>query len=89
MDLSKILQVPTQLKIVSFFHRYPSTVDTARAIATWIEEDVKDVERVLEELVSLNILIAHRTSYTTAYTYTQNKDIISKIEACLRKNEKD
>lgn len=88
MELSKILQSPIQLKIVSFFHHHPSTVDTARGVATWVNHDIKDVEKTLEELVSLNILIAHRTNYATAYAYTQNKDVISKIESHLI-SEKD
>lgn len=84
MDLSKILQSPIKYRIVSFFHRHPSTVDTARGIATWVNQDVKDVEKTLEKLVSLNILIAHRTNYATAYAYTQDRDIISKIEKLLK-----
>ena len=62
-------------------------MDTARGIATWINQDVKDIEKTLEELVSLNILIAHRTNYATAYAYTQDRDIISKIEKLLNKVE--
>lgn len=89
MNLSKILKSPMQLKIISFFHRHPSTVDSVRGIATWVNQDIKDVEKALEELVSLNILIAHRTNYATAYAYTADKIIISKIEGLFKENEKD
>lgn len=85
MDLSKILRAPIKYRIVFFFHRHPSTVDTARGIATWVNRDVKDVEKALEKLTSLNILIAHRTNYATAYAYTQDKALISKIEKLLNK----
>ncbi len=89
MDLSKILQSPIELKIVSFFHRHPSSVDTAQGIATWINRDVKSVERALEGLVSLKIIIVHRTDYATAYAYTNNKSLISKVNKLLKQNEKD
>lgn len=84
MQLSKILQSPIRLKIVSFFHKHPSTVDTAKGIATWVDHDLKGVEKALEKLVSVNILIAHRTNYATAYAYTQNKDTTSKIGKLLK-----
>lgn len=83
MQLSKILQSPVRLKIVSFFHKHPSTVDTARGVATWVNHDLKGIEKALEKLASVNILIAHRTNYVTAYAYTQNKDIILKIGKLL------
>lgn len=84
MQLNKILQSPIQLKIVSFFHKHSSTVDTARGVATWVNHDLKDVEKALEKLVAVNILIVHRTNYATAYSYTQNKNTTSKIEKLIK-----
>lgn len=89
MDLSKILRSSIQVEIISFFHRHPSTIDSVRGIATWVNHDIKDVEKALEELVSLNILIAHRTNYATAYAYTTDKIIISKIKKLFKENEKN
>ena len=62
-------------------------MDAARGVATWINQDVEDVEKALEELASLNILIVHRTNYATAYAYTQNKDTIAKIDGLLNEME--
>lgn len=87
VNLKKICDSPLNLKIISFFHENPSTVDTARGIATWLDYNPKQVRKALDYLVSQNILIAHRTGSTTAYGYVQDKEIIAQIEKILQKHK--
>lgn len=82
--LEKICKFSLNLKIVSFFHENPSMIDTARGISSWLNHDYRQVKRALDVLVSQDILIAHRTSSTTAYGYTQNKELIVQIGKFLK-----
>ncbi len=86
MDVDKIFQSKLHYQIVSFFRENPSSLDTAKGIATWVNCDVKEVEEVLEELVKLNILIAHRSDAVTGFAYTQDKEIISQIDNYFKDN---
>ena len=42
-------------------------------------------QKALEDLVDIKILVAHRSTSTTGYSYTRNSKIISKIEKLLKK----
>jgi hypothetical protein len=83
MDLVKALGSGIKLKIVRFFHENQASIDTPRGIATWIGEERGKVKRSLEELTSLNILIAHRSTSTTGYSYTRDIKLIAKIDRLL------
>ena len=87
VSVNKIKKSILKLKICCFFHRNPAVVDTARNIALWINHDLKEVEKTLESLVDNKILLAHRTSSTIAYAYTQDEDVISEIEKVLDDNK--
>jgi DNA polymerase II small subunit/DNA polymerase delta subunit B len=86
-ELKKICSSPINKKIISFFRENPSSVDTSRGIATWLNHDYKEIERALHFLASQNILIPHYTGSTTAYAYTQDKVIIDRIEKILQKDK--
>lgn len=73
------------LKIVKFFHENQASIDTPRGVSTWVHEDRLKVKEALEDLVSLKILVAHRSTSTNGYSYTRNVNIISKIEKLLKK----
>ena len=60
-------------------------VETPRGVSTWVREDRAIVMKALEELVGMKILVAHRSTSTTGYSYTRNAKIISKIEKLLKK----
>lgn len=84
-DINKALQSDLYLKIAKFFHENQASIDTPRGISTWIREDRAIVKKALEELVAMKILVAHRSTSTTGYSYTRNAKIISKIEKLLKK----
>jgi hypothetical protein len=86
MNIDKVLRSDIHLKIIRFFHENQACVDTPRGVATWIREDRSKVKKALEELVGLDVLIAHRVTSTTGYSYTQNKKILSKIGKFLKKH---
>lgn len=84
-DIAKILKSNLHLKIIKFFHENQASIDTPRGVSTWVREDRVKVKQALEDLVELKILIAHRATSTTGYSYTRNAKIISKIEKLLKK----
>ena len=84
-DTDKTLQSDLHLKIVKFFHENQASIDTPRGVSTWVREDRAKVKKALEELVGMKILVAHRSTSTTGYSYTRNAKIISKIEKLLKK----
>ena len=82
---NKTVQSDLHLKIMKFFHENQASIDTPRGVSTWIREDRTKVKKALEELVGMKILVAHRSTSTTGYSYTRNAKIISKIEKLLKK----
>ena len=85
MDLAKAFRSDVHRKIISFFHENQSSIDTPRGVATWISEDRTKVKKALEDLVVLEVLVAHRSTSTTGYSYTSDSKIISKIKKILNK----
>ena len=84
MDIGKIFKSEIHIKIITFFHENQASIDTPRGVATWIGEDRTKVKSALEDLVKANILIAHRASSTTGYSYTSDEKLISKIGKLLK-----
>lgn len=85
MDINKALGSPIHRKIIAFFHENQASIDTPRGVATWIGEERAKAKRALEDLVSLKILVAHRSTSTTGYSYTRDSKLISKISKSLSK----
>jgi len=84
-DTNRTIQSDLHLKIMKFFHENQASIDTPRGVSTWVREDRAKVKKALEELVGMKILVAHRSTSTTGYSYTRNAKIISKIEKLLKK----
>ena len=85
MGIDKIFRSEIHVKIINFFHENQASIDTPRGVATWIgEEDRAKVKKPLEDLVKAKILIAHRASSTTGYSYTSDDKLISKIGKLLK-----
>lgn len=80
LDISKICQSDLHFKIISFFYENQSSVDTVKGISIWVNHRPDEVSKVLEELVNLNILMAHRSEGVTGFAYTQNKEISNSID---------
>lgn len=85
MDINKAFASEIHRKIIAFFHENQASIDTPRGIATWIGEDRIKVKTALEDLVSSNILVAHRATSTTGYSYTRDEKLILKISKLLKK----
>lgn len=86
MALAKILKDKLHRDIVRFFHENQSSIDTPRGIATWVKAERPAVKKALDKLVKAGILLDHRASSTTGYSYTRDKKLIREIGAQL-KNE--
>ena len=84
MDIDKIFRSEIHVKVMTFFHENQASIDTPRGVATWIGEDRAKVKEALEDLVSSEILVAHRTTSTTGYSYTSEGKLISKIGKLLK-----
>jgi len=85
MDIGKkIFTSDIHVKVIKFFHENQASIDTPRGVATWINEERSKVKTALEDLVKAKILIAHRATSTTGYSYTNDDKIISKIDKFLK-----
>ena len=84
MDIDKIFKSEIHVKIVNFFHENQASIDTPRGVATWIGEERSKVKAALEDLVKARILVAHRATSTTGYSYTNDDKLISKIQKLLK-----
>ena len=84
-DTNKRVGSELHMKIMKFFHENQASIDTPRGVSTWVREDRAKVKKALEELVGAKILVAHRSTSTTGYSYTRNTKIISKIEKLLKR----
>jgi len=85
MKLDRYFQSKINLKIIKFFLEHPSSIDTSRGIATWINENIHKTEKALKELVKAKILTSHGNNTTCAYGYTTDIQISSKIKIALKK----
>lgn len=84
MELENLLKKQIHRKILKFFHENPASVDTARGIATWTSQDIKKVKTALKKLSDLGLLVAHKVSSTTGYSYTRDKKKVSLINKLLK-----
>ncbi|MCM8778772.1 MAG: hypothetical protein NC898_05880 [Candidatus Omnitrophica bacterium] len=87
--IAKALKSPIKKKIILFFRENPQAVDSVRGISTWLNLKSGIARKYLEELVKDNILIAHRGATTTGYAYTQDEDILKRIEEYLGLNDEE
>ena len=87
MGINKAVKSEIHLKVLRFFHENQASIDTPRGVATWVGEDRAKVKKALEDLVLLDILVAHRATSTTGYSYTRDAKIISSVENFLKKNK--
>ena len=87
MGINKAVKSEIHLKVLRFFHENQASIDTPRGVATWVGEDRAKVKKALEDLVSLDILVADRATSTTGYSYTRDAKTISSVENFLKKNK--
>ncbi len=83
-NIKRLLKNDTARKILFFFNENPNCIDTAKGISLWIGGDANNIQKALNQLVKEGIIISHQTASTTAYAYTNNKQIVKKIEKCIK-----
>jgi predicted transcriptional regulator len=83
----KIFESDVHVKIIKFFHENQASIDTPRGVATWINEERAKVKSALEDLVKANILVAHRATSTTGYSYTNDDKIIARIDKFFKNSK--
>lgn len=71
-------------KILLFFNENPNCIDTVKGISLWINGDVNAIQKALNKLMKEGLITSHRTASTAAYAYTNNKEIVKKIEKHVR-----
>jgi len=85
MTLADVARSKIHYKILSFFHENQASLDSPKGIATWIREERTPVKKALEDLVKMEILVAHRSSSMTGYSYTTDQKLIKQIQRLLEK----
>ncbi len=88
MKLEKYLDTEINRKIIRFFLENPSSIDTPRGIATWINENAGNTEKALCDLTEAKILILNRTAPSSAYAGTADECTISRIRLHLEQKYK-
>ena len=71
-------------KILLFFNENPHSIDTAKGISIWVGCNVDAVQKALNRLVKEGVLVSHKTASTEAYAYTNHRDVVKKIEECIK-----
>lgn len=71
-------------KILLFFNENPQSIDTAKGISVWIGCDAHVAKKTLDRLVKEGILVNHGTAYTDAYSYTNQKGVVKKLEKYIK-----
>lgn len=84
MELERLLKKQIYRRTLRFFHENPASIDTAKGVATWTNQDVKEAKKALKKLADLGLLVAHRVSSTVGYSLTGNKRSVKKIERLLK-----
>ena len=71
-------------KILLFFNENPNCIDTAKGISLWIGLDINIIQKALGQLVKESIITSHQTASTIAYAYTNNKEVVKRIERYVK-----
>lgn len=71
-------------KILLFFNENPNCIDTAKGISLWIGSDMNMIQKALNQLMKEGVITSHQAASTTAYAYTNNKEIVKKIEKYIK-----
>jgi len=83
-NIKKLFENETTKKVLLFFNENPQCIDTAKGISVWIGCDAPAVKKAADRLVDKGILVNHKTASTDAYSYTNQRDIIKKIEKYIK-----
>ncbi|MBU1852759.1 MAG: hypothetical protein KJ957_01780 [Candidatus Omnitrophica bacterium] len=84
-NIKRLFKNEVTKKILLFFNENPQSIDTAKGISIWVGCDADTTQKSLDKLVKEGILVNHKTSSIDAYSYTNQKDILKKIERHIEK----
>ena len=71
-------------KILLFFNENPHCIDTAKGVSIWLGCDAEKAQKSMDELVTHGILINHKALSTDAYSYTNKRVVIKKVEKYIK-----
>jgi len=83
-NIERLFKNEVTKKVLMFFNENQHCIDTAKGISLWVGYDVGLLQASLNRLVKENILLHHKTASISAYSYTNNKDIVKKIEKYVK-----
>jgi len=83
--IKRLLKDEIIRKILLFFNENPRSIDTVKGISIWVGDDADRVREGLDRLVKEGILVSHKAASTSAYSYTNQRDTVKKIEECIKK----
>ncbi len=83
-DIKYLFKNEVTKKILLFFNENPHCIDTAKGISVWLGCDVKDAQKALNKLEEGGILLNHKTASTNAYSYTNKRSIVKKVEKYIK-----
>ncbi len=83
-NMERLFKSGATKKILLFFNENPHCIDTAKGISVWVGCDADTVKKALNKLAKQGILINHKTASTDAYSYTNQRDIVKKIERYIK-----
>jgi predicted transcriptional regulator len=84
-NIKSLFKSEISKKVLFFFNENQNCIDTVKGISLWIGGDIDIIQKALNQLVKEGVITSHRTASTTAYAYTNNKEIVKKIEKYIKK----
>ncbi|MFA5389366.1 MAG: hypothetical protein WC312_06415 [Candidatus Omnitrophota bacterium] len=84
-NLKSLFRDNASRKILLFFNENPNCIDTVKGISLWIGGDTDVVQKALNRLVKEGVITSHKAVSTTAYAYTNSREIVKKIEKYIKK----
>ena len=84
--IARLFKSEVSKKILLFFNENPQSIDTAKGISVWIGCDAHVAQKTLDRLVKEGVLVNHGTASTDAYSYTNQKDLVKKLEKYIKKH---
>jgi predicted transcriptional regulator len=83
-NIERLFKNDIAKKILLFFNENPQCIDTAKGISVWVGCDMVSVQKALNRLVKEGIIINHKATSTNAYSYTNHRIIVKKIERYIK-----
>ena len=83
--IKKLLKNAAAKEILSFFYQNQTSIDSVGGVSVWVNRDRSEVEKVLDEMVSLGILGKDSTGATRGYCYTRDSKMMKIIDKIMNK----